>query len=143
MSTDVLLTTNIRYTSLRSWYFKPHYFPSRAWKALRDYYHFCFVSSTPDHPNAILSRHAAHDAHKPWLSTTMRERYYDKFSHARKLRSIGEGKPVSAVNAVECDMCRARTWINGEVTEQTLENDGWYLSSRETLCPKHNDKELS
>jgi hypothetical protein len=135
------LTTNSRYTSLRSWYFKPHYFQSRAWKALRDYYRFCFASSTPEHHNATISRWAANDARKPWLSTTTRERYYKEFSYRRKLRSIGEGRAVSAPDAIQCHMCSAHTRIRGEVTEQTLEEAGWYLSARETLCPKHNDKE--
>ena len=135
-----LETTNSQYIRLRDWYFKPHYFPSRATKALRDYYHTCFTLVTPSHHNAILSRNAAYDARKPWLSTTIRERYYKEFSHLRKLRSIGEGKRVAPIDAVECDMCSTRTRVNGEVTEQTLEEAGWYLSHKETLCPKHNDK---
>lgn len=134
-------TTNGRYTSLRGWYFKPHYFPSRTWKGLRDYYHFCFTSGTPEPRNAIISRQAANDARKPWLSTTIRERYYKEFSYLRKLRSIGEGKRVAAIGAVECDICSVRTRVSGEVTEQTLEDAGWYLSYKETLCPKHNDKD--
>lgn len=42
---------------------------------------------------------------------------------------------------VRCDQCDAREFIGGEITEQTLEDDGWYLGMREALCPEHSEME--
>ena len=42
---------------------------------------------------------------------------------------------------IRCDMCDAREYIGGEIAEQTLEDEGWYLGTNEVLCPDHSDME--
>lgn len=82
------MTTNSDYLKLRDWYYAPHYFPSRTFVALREYYKQCLRIQTPTSHNNELARQAAYEAVKPWLSTTTRERYYETFSHLRQLRRI-------------------------------------------------------
>jgi hypothetical protein len=135
------MSTNVDYLKLRDWYCKPHYFPSRTLAGLRDYYRYCFGAQTPQSHNSILSRQAANDARKPWLSTTTRERYYDQFSYLRKLRSIGEGKDVTPIprgkKRVQCGVCDTHVDLRVEIDEHALENDGWYIGPAQTLCPQH------
>lgn len=49
----------------------------------------------------------------------------------------GEGDPV------ECSVCGAVEYVGGEISEETLEGDGWYLGTNDAhnLCPEHNDWE--
>lgn len=42
---------------------------------------------------------------------------------------------------IRCDMCDARECTGGEITDKTLEDEGWYLGTTETLCPDHSDME--
>jgi len=42
---------------------------------------------------------------------------------------------------VRCDRCDNREYIGSEVTERTLEDEGWYLGTIETLCPEHSEME--
>jgi hypothetical protein len=42
---------------------------------------------------------------------------------------------------IRCDRCDSREFICGEITEKTLEDDGWYLGTNEVLCPEHSDME--
>jgi hypothetical protein len=42
---------------------------------------------------------------------------------------------------VRCDACDARETVEGEITERTLEDDGWYLGHDDyALCPDHNEE---
>jgi hypothetical protein len=46
----------------------------------------------------------------------------------------GEGREI------HCDVCDAvETVSDHEVTEETLEGEGWYLGPASTLCPDHNE----
>jgi hypothetical protein len=45
--------------------------------------------------------------------------------------------PDEIGKTVKCDTCDACEALGGEITEQTLEDDGWYISPTETLCPEH------
>jgi hypothetical protein len=42
---------------------------------------------------------------------------------------------------IRCDCCDNREFIGGEITEKTLEGDGWYLGFNEVLCPDHSEME--
>jgi len=42
---------------------------------------------------------------------------------------------------VRCDVCDNREYIYGEITEKTLEDEGWYLGLNEVLCPDHSEME--
>jgi hypothetical protein len=45
---------------------------------------------------------------------------------------------------VECSVCDAEEEVFGEITEKTLEDEGWYLGafdlSNSALCPDHNEE---
>jgi hypothetical protein len=42
---------------------------------------------------------------------------------------------------VRCDICDAvETVGDTEVTEETLEGEGWYLGPASTLCPDHSEE---
>lgn len=135
------MSTNAEYIQLRDWYVRPTYFRSHSRRAARDFYRQCFRSQVQSPPNSIVALQAVGDARKPWLSTTTRERYYDKYSYLRKLRSIGEGKRVAPAHRVECDLCSAFEDLGGEINERTLEDSGWYLGPTQTLCPEHAENE--
>jgi hypothetical protein len=42
---------------------------------------------------------------------------------------------------IKCDVCDALEELESEITERTLEDDGWYLGPTETLCPEHSEME--
>lgn len=42
---------------------------------------------------------------------------------------------------IRCDRCDNREFIGGEITEKTLEDEGWYLGFNEVLCPDHSEME--
>ena len=42
---------------------------------------------------------------------------------------------------IECDVCDAREELYSEVTERTLEDEGWYLGDVSILCPEHSEAE--
>lgn len=42
---------------------------------------------------------------------------------------------------VRCAICSAEESIGGEISEKTLEDEGWYLGPTETLCPDHAESE--
>lgn len=44
---------------------------------------------------------------------------------------------------VECYVCDAKEFINGEITMSTLEDSGWYFGESGTLCPEHSEQEAS
>ena len=44
---------------------------------------------------------------------------------------------------VECYVCDAKEFINGEITMSTLEDTGWYFGDSQTLCPEHSEQEES
>jgi hypothetical protein len=46
-----------------------------------------------------------------------------------------------SITLVKCDVCDAREELGGEITERTLEDEGWYLGPTETLCPDHSETE--
>lgn len=44
---------------------------------------------------------------------------------------------------IECDVCDEVAFRGGEITERTLEDEGWYLGEISVLCPRHNDEFLA
>jgi hypothetical protein len=46
-------------------------------------------------------------------------------------------QPEAFEKTVECDVCDNAEVISGEISERTLEDDGWYLGHTMTYCPDH------
>lgn len=42
---------------------------------------------------------------------------------------------------VRCAVCDAEETVLGEISEETLEGDGWYLGFNVSLCPEHYDED--
>lgn len=65
-----------------------------------------------------------------------------EYQSARNPCAMGQC-PDGPSKSVKCDVCDAREAIFGEITEQTLEDDGWYLSPTENLCPEHAEYDVN
>ena len=42
---------------------------------------------------------------------------------------------TTGTTVVQCDCCDNREQLGGEITDRTLEDEGWYLGPTQTLCP--------
>lgn len=113
------MSTNAQYLKLRDWNVSPHYFPSRAFQSLREYYHQCFTSQIASDPNDWLSMQAAWASRRPFLSSTARDRYYEEFSFLRRLRRIAQGKDIYERSTHECLACQ---WKGSCDTERGKED---------------------
>jgi poly-D-alanine transfer protein DltD len=126
-------TTNARFLIQRSFYQERGYFQSKFKKRMREDYHNAFESLTlPEFndTNPMLARNAAYEAQRrnsDWLMhPTMRARYYNNFSFARKLRSTGRGKPVNypqdfARISDLCAQCKEKFKAGGNFCSQECE----------------------